>query len=487
MTIFAGKTVVLTGTLITMKRDAAEKMLSEAGAILGSSVTKKTDWLIYGNNAGSKLSKAQILGIATMTEQEMVRHLTQDTEATSAGGALAEASQKLAQAAKEEEKKMRGVRSLIDAANQPYLEAYGASLGHLLLKYLHVFAQRPDVFVYNVRSGRPATSSTLLRMEKLVPAEFLALASEVGDLEWNWVFAEYKEERYDYSQGYRGGRIHLKSLEHFRWYPAESWWSEDFDAAHYALFDEMVAEGMTCIGYKKKQKPTQAQLYFDNANDCEQTWMGGIFDCITRGAKAGFTWYWPCGGEGGFTATLYENALPKDTPHRTDPLLVDVQRTQRDRGHGPDSMARSRSGDLAAHLRNSRRTRSLPTRTTIPFLQRAFKPQHGSDDDRKPRSKHASPRQKSMESPCRRAPTLSAKRRERRLLATALGVGATAQYVRRRASQRRHTSGLAAQKHRRPTSQKSRSVLRGSLGLFCQRSQLHASRHDAQHRHRCDL
>ncbi len=314
MTIFAGKTVVLTGTLITMKRDAAEKMLSEAGAVLGSSVTKKTDWLIYGNNAGSKLSKAQSLGIATMTEQEMVSHLTQGTEATDAGGALAEASQKLAQAAKEEEKKMRGVRTLIDAANQPYLEAYGATLGHLLLKYLHVFAQRPDVFVYNFRSGRPATSNTILRMETLVPAEFLALASEVGDIEWNWVFAEHKEERYDYSQGYRGGRIHLKSLEHFRWYPAESWWSEDFDAAYYALFDDLVAEGMTCIGYKKKQKPAQAQLYFDNANDCEQTWMGGIFDYITRGAKAGFTWYWPCGGEGGFTATLYENALPKNTP-----------------------------------------------------------------------------------------------------------------------------------------------------------------------------
>jgi hypothetical protein len=160
-------------------------------------------------------------------------------------------------------------------------------------------------------------------LKNSVPPEYLAFASVVGDLEWNWTFADGKEDRHEYSKGYQGGRINLKPLDNFRWYPAESWWDDDFDATHYALFDELVEEGMTCIGYKKGEKPTAARLYFDNANDCEQTWMGGIFDYITRGAKAGFTWYWPSGGEGGFTERLYEDALPKNTPtEQIIPLLV---------------------------------------------------------------------------------------------------------------------------------------------------------------------
>jgi len=71
-TPFSGKTIVLTGTFGTMKRSEAKKILIVAGATIGGSVGKKTDLLIHGADAGSKLAKANKLGVATMTDREMV-------------------------------------------------------------------------------------------------------------------------------------------------------------------------------------------------------------------------------------------------------------------------------------------------------------------------------------------------------------------------------------------------------------------------------
>ena len=67
---FTGKTVVLTGTLQTMGRKEAAELLKGLGASVSSSVSKKTDLLIAGENAGSKLEKAQNLGVPVMSEEE---------------------------------------------------------------------------------------------------------------------------------------------------------------------------------------------------------------------------------------------------------------------------------------------------------------------------------------------------------------------------------------------------------------------------------
>ncbi len=74
---FAGKTVVATGKLVNYTRDSIQNKLLSLGAIPASSVTKKTDYLIVGAKAGSKLAKALQLGIPTLNEEEFEALLAQ--------------------------------------------------------------------------------------------------------------------------------------------------------------------------------------------------------------------------------------------------------------------------------------------------------------------------------------------------------------------------------------------------------------------------
>ncbi|MBS1219551.1 MAG: NAD-dependent ligase, partial [Proteobacteria bacterium] len=66
--ILAGKTLVLTGTLPTLTRDAAKEKIEAAGGKVAGSVSKKTDYVVAGEEAGSKLAKAQELGVTILDE-----------------------------------------------------------------------------------------------------------------------------------------------------------------------------------------------------------------------------------------------------------------------------------------------------------------------------------------------------------------------------------------------------------------------------------
>jgi DNA ligase (NAD+) len=71
-TPLTGKTVVLTGTLPTLTRDQAKDMIRLAGGSVTSSVSKKTDYVLLGENAGSKAVEAAALGVKTLTENEFL-------------------------------------------------------------------------------------------------------------------------------------------------------------------------------------------------------------------------------------------------------------------------------------------------------------------------------------------------------------------------------------------------------------------------------
>lgn len=69
---FKGKTFVLTGTLPTMKRDDAKKLIESFGGKVSGSVSKKTDYVVAGEEAGSKLVKAQTLGVTVISENDLI-------------------------------------------------------------------------------------------------------------------------------------------------------------------------------------------------------------------------------------------------------------------------------------------------------------------------------------------------------------------------------------------------------------------------------
>ena len=71
----AGKTFVITGTLPTLKRDDAKSMIEAAGGKVAGSVSNKTDYVVAGEDAGSKLVKARELQVSIIDEAQLLKML----------------------------------------------------------------------------------------------------------------------------------------------------------------------------------------------------------------------------------------------------------------------------------------------------------------------------------------------------------------------------------------------------------------------------
>ena len=70
--MFAGKSIVATGSLKYFSRNGINRYIEKLGGSAKGSVSKKTDYVVYGEAAGSKLTKAQDLGIKTLSEAEFL-------------------------------------------------------------------------------------------------------------------------------------------------------------------------------------------------------------------------------------------------------------------------------------------------------------------------------------------------------------------------------------------------------------------------------
>jgi DNA ligase (NAD+) len=76
----AGKTFVLTGALTALTRSAAEEAIRRLGGKAGSAVSRQTDYVVVGQDPGSKYQKAQQLGVAILSEEEFLSLLRDWTE-----------------------------------------------------------------------------------------------------------------------------------------------------------------------------------------------------------------------------------------------------------------------------------------------------------------------------------------------------------------------------------------------------------------------
>jgi DNA ligase (NAD+) len=78
--ILDGKSFVLTGTLSRFSRDEAKQLIQMRGGLVMSSISKNIDYLVYGEKAGSKLKKANALGLKILKETEFIELMEMDDE-----------------------------------------------------------------------------------------------------------------------------------------------------------------------------------------------------------------------------------------------------------------------------------------------------------------------------------------------------------------------------------------------------------------------
>jgi hypothetical protein len=278
-----GKKVVLTGTFVTMKRDEAEELLAGAGALVVGSISRSTDLLVCGENAGSKLAKAQSLGVAVLREAEMVALLV---KAGSGAERLAGAAEELAR---------------VEAAAPPASPVVAAVAE--LRAFVETLKKRADVRVSVARVGRRASRAELaqLKQKPPLPAELIALYTEMNGLHVEWEFVEPPG----------GGCMRIPPVTQWTRFTGDDKTYMGFDDDQEALLlDEIQAEGGTWL-VRGKKKGGEARLVFASAAEGSEgiTPAPSIAAYLREAMAHGFVYYWPrCGRENRYVSYADQEA-----------------------------------------------------------------------------------------------------------------------------------------------------------------------------------
>jgi hypothetical protein len=247
-----GKIVVLTGTFTTMKRAEAEQRLKAAGATVSGSVSKKTQLLVHGADAGSKLAKAQSLGVPLLTEAELVALL-----------GLEGASEALV---------------AVEEAKSPVAKAVDE-----LRLFVQALKKRADVTVKRAEIGRKASKADLAALVD-VPAELVELYRAANGIHIEWEFVEPRG----------AGCMHI--------WPISPWIRFTGDEEHYMGFgerqealalDHIQPEGNTWL--VRTKGTTEAQIIFASAAEGADgvTAARSIADYLREAMRCGLVYYWP--------------------------------------------------------------------------------------------------------------------------------------------------------------------------------------------------
>ncbi len=296
--VFAGKTIVLTGKFVTMKRNEAKKVLQEAGAKVSGSVSKNTDLLIYGENAGSKRSKAEQLGTPMMTEAEMVAALQ---GAHVGADQLEGADELLAEAAEQK------------AASATEMTAVAEEL-RAFIAQLH---QRPDIRVETSHIGRHPAAADLERVRRMCP-ELADFYAEMNGVHVEWWFVEPPG----------GGCMRIPEISQWTKFTGEDeHWMGFGDHREAMLLDEIQPEGSTWLVRDKGSK--DVEVIFASVGEGSEGVQAAesIADYIRAAMDHGFVHYWPrCYGDNPYVSYAdQEAALERFRAQAVAPKEVAVE------------------------------------------------------------------------------------------------------------------------------------------------------------------
>ncbi|HVH97270.1 MAG TPA: BRCT domain-containing protein [Enhygromyxa sp.] len=264
-----GKTVVLTGKFEQLKRAEAEAALARLGAKVSGSISKNTDILFAGEKAGSKLAKAESLGVAIHDEATLVALL----EGVSTEQGEAAASDKPAKPA---------------ASKKPAPAATEMSkVAAELREFVKALKKRKDITITVSSIGRKADKGTRnwLRSEK-IPEELIEFYGEFNGFHLEWSFIEPPG----------GGCIRIPPITQWTRFTGDDNTYMNFgDDREALLLDEITAEGGTWLVRDKGTADTRATIIFASAAEGRDGVIAAssIVEYLRKAMENGFAPYWP--------------------------------------------------------------------------------------------------------------------------------------------------------------------------------------------------